>query len=283
MKRICAPALLIAGLLATGVAQSQPGAGASASSESQARTLYAEGDAAYRVGRYEDAIAKFTRAYELSPRPELQFNLANAYERLGKLEEAVAALELYRPAAAPEEQSEIDARVKALRKRIAENKKAAKNPGKPKPTPTPQSAPATTGTSDSQTTAPPSTGPTDDGPRDSTSSPTVGYVLLGLGGASLIAGTVLGILARSAHSSASDKCSDELCLAEAEDDIDREKSLALGADIGFGAGLLLGGIGFALVLSHDDGSETVSRPAPRAALFVAPQPGGGQFGFRGRF
>jgi len=44
--------------------------------------LVAAGSAAYQEGRYDDAIAKLTRAYELSPTPDILFALAQA-ERLG--------------------------------------------------------------------------------------------------------------------------------------------------------------------------------------------------------
>jgi tetratricopeptide (TPR) repeat protein len=44
--------------------------------------LMAAGSQAYQEGRYDEAITKMTRAYELSPTPEILFALAQA-ERLG--------------------------------------------------------------------------------------------------------------------------------------------------------------------------------------------------------
>ncbi len=63
-----------------------------ASPDARARELYLQGDREYQAGRYEQAVAAFQEAYRLSGRPLLLFNLANAYERLGRYAEALEAL-----------------------------------------------------------------------------------------------------------------------------------------------------------------------------------------------
>lgn len=51
------------------------------STEEEARDAYREGSNAYALGNYADAVVYFERAYELSQRAELLFNLGQAYTR----------------------------------------------------------------------------------------------------------------------------------------------------------------------------------------------------------
>jgi tetratricopeptide (TPR) repeat protein len=51
--------------------------------EQQARSYSASGMAAYRQGRYDEALASFKRAYELVRVPLLLFNIAQAYRLKG--------------------------------------------------------------------------------------------------------------------------------------------------------------------------------------------------------
>src|SRR5690606_4206894 len=67
----------------------------------QAREHFARGQTAYNQGDYEAAIREWNSAYELDARPRIQFNLAQAYERLGRLTEALTALDNYIEAADP--------------------------------------------------------------------------------------------------------------------------------------------------------------------------------------
>ena len=65
-----------------------------------ARQAYNDGEAAYNLGHYEDALAKYEEAYKLSRLPGLLFNLAQAHRRIfeekGGLEHIRKARELYR-------------------------------------------------------------------------------------------------------------------------------------------------------------------------------------------
>lgn len=86
----------------------------------EARRLFAEGEQAYRLGRYEESIRAWEAAYAADPRPRIQYNLAQAHERLGRLEEAVRALEVFL-ASSPEDEAlanEARARLEALRSRV---------------------------------------------------------------------------------------------------------------------------------------------------------------------
>jgi len=72
-------------------AQAQP----QPSAEQQARTLTQEGLALYGVGRYDEAIAKFTAAHARLPLPALLFNIAQAYRLKGEAH-CADALRYYR-------------------------------------------------------------------------------------------------------------------------------------------------------------------------------------------
>jgi tetratricopeptide (TPR) repeat protein len=60
-----------------------------AAAPSEAERLYNEGQTAYDAKRYDDAIAAWTRSYELSHLPALVFNIAQAYRLAGNCEKAV--------------------------------------------------------------------------------------------------------------------------------------------------------------------------------------------------
>lgn len=61
-----------------------------AHAESEAERYYKQGQAAYDDKRYDDAIAAWTRSYELSKLPGLVFNLAQAHRLAAHCEQAVA-------------------------------------------------------------------------------------------------------------------------------------------------------------------------------------------------
>ncbi len=68
---------------------------AGAASAQEARELFTQGQAAYETGDYQSAVRLWERAYGIDARPLLQYNLAQAYERLGQLDRAVVAYRLY--------------------------------------------------------------------------------------------------------------------------------------------------------------------------------------------
>lgn len=82
MKVTCIFALLVNGLLAS------PAARADARDEA-AEQHYDRGMKAYDLGRFDEAIAEFEKAYELSSDPVLLFNLAQSQRRAGSAERAL--------------------------------------------------------------------------------------------------------------------------------------------------------------------------------------------------
>ncbi len=101
----------------------------------RARTHLKAGVAYYDEGRYDDAAREMEAAYALKPLADLQYNLAQCYERLGRLADAAAAYEKYlagKPGA--DDHSAVEQRVKNLRERLEQEKSGAA-PSAPLPPP----------------------------------------------------------------------------------------------------------------------------------------------------
>lgn len=88
--------------------------------QSRARELYQNGQDLYEEGSYGPAIAAFQEAYRLSGRKAMLFNIGNAQERMGSLDDALASFNEYRAFAPAEERESLSRRVSALERRIAE-------------------------------------------------------------------------------------------------------------------------------------------------------------------
>lgn len=121
----------VGSFLVGGVARAQePAPIADASHDAEARGLFDAGAAAYRDGRYADALDYFTRSYDLSSRPELLYNMAVSEEYLGHGADALAHFRLYLervPDAA--NRAEVEGRIASLSR-----------PAQPAPGPTPPPA-----------------------------------------------------------------------------------------------------------------------------------------------
>ena len=66
-----------------------------AGSEAEARALFEAGRVAYSEGRFDNALESFRRAHELSGRPELLFNIGQSADRLRRDAEAIDAFEAF--------------------------------------------------------------------------------------------------------------------------------------------------------------------------------------------
>jgi len=86
-----------------------------------ARDHFKRGQAAYQQGNYDLAISEWLSGYEMEQRPEFQYNLAQAYERLGRLQDAVNSLQRFVESADPDDASYSDAtaRLASLQQRLA--------------------------------------------------------------------------------------------------------------------------------------------------------------------
>ena len=92
----------------------------------EARALFDAGRLAFSEGRYDNALEHFQRAYELSGRPQLLFNIGIAAERLRRDREAVAAFRAYLHALPDTDQrASVEARIGILEEAIAEDEATA--------------------------------------------------------------------------------------------------------------------------------------------------------------
>lgn len=214
--------------------------------DQQALALYEQGSAAYTEGRYEDAVRAFSEAYRLSPRPLLLFNLANAYERIGRYRAAAEMLEGYLPHAPPQERATLSARITNLRARPD----------------VPEAAPG-----------------------DDLLVP-VGIAVGATGVALVAAGIVLGVLALDARSAAEGLCREgpnggSLCLQGADGHLADAELFAALADAGLFGGGAVAAAGLVLLVIGLSGSSGGGSAALVPDMQVGPA--GASIGLRGRF
>jgi len=91
---LCA-VLAVALAFAPARAQPRQASGALAPAESAARDAFEAGRSAYDIGRFEEALTHYERAYALSPRPMLLFNIARAADADGQGARAIGAYSEY--------------------------------------------------------------------------------------------------------------------------------------------------------------------------------------------
>lgn len=209
--------------------------------DARARALYQRGDLAYSEGRLEEAIDDFRAAYELSGRPLLLFNIANAFERLGSYRSTVDALRRYREVAPEAERSTLDRRIDSLEQRIEERDRR----GRPAPPP----------------------------PIEPNLLPTT---ILAIGaGVTVLSGVAFAIAATVARDDAREHCVELdrglICDQRADAALARDEAFSLTADIlfGVGAAAAVGAIVWWLVEVNQP-SETPPETAPTVDILASP-------------
>ena len=94
---------------------------AHAADSKEAQVLFENGARAYQEGRYEDAVDLFLKAYTIDPQPELLYNVAQAYERLGDVRNALRSYRDYlRQHPNDQDRAFVETRVQNLEKRLRE-------------------------------------------------------------------------------------------------------------------------------------------------------------------
>lgn len=254
MKRL--HSMLVAALAVSTVA----GADAYAQNE-DFNAVVQEGMRHYRARQYDQAIDKFEAAYAISPQPELIYNVARAYEKGLKRDEAMAAYERFLSLPG----TTADLRAKALRSlnALRQEKAAMQAANNPPPPPATAAAP------------PPAGGVQTAAPRAERSR-TLEWVLIGGGLAVAAAGGVFGVLALQADSDFDDaKAANpaDPTLADKKKTVD-DRALAADVLVGVGAVSAVAGIILFLATGDDDGNVAV-------APTVGPDYAG--IGFSGRF
>jgi len=234
----------------------------------RAEELYHLGDELYAQGRYEEAIAAFEEAFELSGRVLLLYNLANAQERAGLWAEAVESLERYRGHAPESEQGRLDTRIESLRRRIARLEQTLRPDPDPEPEPEPDPEPD---------------------PDPATRGSIVGPVFLGAAGGTLALGVTSAVVAMSARNDLDDACTQvedrRLCEAGARDAADRDLRFSILADVSFVATAALAALGLYFLLREVGDADERDARAPEAEVSFTPARGGvdARVGLRARF
>ena len=101
----------------------------------EARRVFEGATRAYAEERYEDALAMFRRAHELTGAPELHYNIGVTLERLGRVQAAIEAYERYvAEAVDAEDRDEVQERIAGLR-RALDDEPADEAPVEPLPAP----------------------------------------------------------------------------------------------------------------------------------------------------
>jgi tetratricopeptide (TPR) repeat protein len=243
-----------------------PAAVCAQSAEADSAELLArEARTHYDAGRFEQAVSAYLKAYRASPSAGYLYNIAVVYDR--KLNESGLAIDFYRryivaEDADPTAVERATTRIKALK---------AQAPVDPLDAPPARPAPA----SESPPVASEADAPA---PRPAAAAEggagrrIAAYTLLGVGGASLIGGAALGVLAYTVQGKyqAADNVADKKNLQSLG------RSEALAGDILMGAGLIMAGVGTWLLLTSeaDAAPEPEAGEAASAGLGLVPLPGG---------
>lgn len=217
-----------------------------AQANDRARELFQNGRDLYDQGRYEAAITAWSEAYELDARPVLLFNLANAYERAGKIEEAYEALLGYRPYAPTEEGELLDARIRAMEARVDEirdeRRKLEDERREAERKLEEERRKAELARQEAEAA------------NQKSNVPVLPIAVTALGAGALGFGAINGVRAVGARKTLAEPavCTDGmLCTAEAADAIDRQKRAAALADVGLISGAALAGLGVVLFTLPD--------------------------------
>jgi tetratricopeptide (TPR) repeat protein len=132
-------------LLASPIARAQDASSLSDSERlSRSKTLYEEGRSQFNLGNYPAAISAFERAYVLRPMPLFLYNLGQLYTLVGDRERAKHVFQRFLDEApkAPE-RSDVEARLRELKRAIAANPQPSRPPvytAPPEPAPVPPPA-----------------------------------------------------------------------------------------------------------------------------------------------
>lgn len=270
----CVAVSLALGCAAVGVSGSaQAQASEKAAADRRARELYEQGDTAYAEGRYEEAYKAFKEAYDLSGRSQLLYNVSNSLERLGRYEEAAAALEKYLKSGKARDKDVVEKRLANLQKRVEEQReqeRLAKEEQERKD----REAEEKRKKELEEAKRRPRPNVWGD-KRDEKSGSVLPIILIGSGVAALAAGGVFGGLTLAARSDAERGCTGGLCGSDARDALDREKTFGLVADICFVSGVVLGGAGVVLLVTGGKGDDPKKRGAAATRVGLAPLGAGG--------
>lgn len=216
-----------------------------AANDAAARSRFEAGFTFYEAGRFEEALPEFQAAWQLSQRPAMLINIANAAERSLQFSVAVDALRLYLERAPDSPDRE------ATERRIARDESTvarAVAAAQPTPAPAPVVLPA---------------------PEPTDGAPVAAIVTLSAGGALAIGAVITGLLAHGTYGDLQTVCVEGACPPDRASDLSTGKTLALVSTILTGAAIVAGGVGLLMLFLSGSDDEA---PETRARLELAPGP-----------
>ena len=291
------PAQLLAACLLFSVASSVHAQGVidmGGMPEQEAKAHFKVGKSLYESGRFAEAAVEWSRAYELSQRTELLYNVYVAYRDASDVPHAIEALRRYLQSAELDDATRVNlqARLRAMEEANRKAPVVAVTPSEPEPAAGGTTAPAPAPEPAAEPAAPePATtaAPADASASSSEGGSVVPYVLLGVGGALLIGAAVTGAIVLGNEKDLEDNCTDERCAGDDADKLDSTKSLAVVTDALWITGAVAAGIGGALLIFGGDSgrdastAQSTARTQTRPVASVACAPGACAAMLRGRF
>jgi tetratricopeptide (TPR) repeat protein len=278
--RALAQYVVAALLLCAPIAHAQGVIDMGAMPEQEAKSHFKVGKSLYESGRFAEAAVEWSRAYELSQRVELLYNVYVAYRDASDLPHAIDALRRYLQGAELDDATRVNlqARLRAMEEANAKAPVVAVTPTAPAAQPAttaqpvePAPAPAAQPAAASPVAAPaPATTANDDGGRS-----IAPFVLYGVSGALLVAASVTGIVVMGNEKDIEDHCPNDECSdPDTLDKLDSTKTLAVVTDVLWITGVISAGLGTALLLvdsGSGGGEHARASNAPVASLGCGPR------------
>lgn len=238
------------------------------STDAKVKELVKQGQAQYTAGDYASAVQTLQKAYELKPIPTLLFNIARAYDKAGDAEHALGFYRRYRDSSPDDakllgEASRAIDRLEAAQ-REKEEKKRAEDAAREQQRKQEEERLAAERAKLEQQQAEAQKAQQLREQQQLAPKPrsrAVPYALIGVGGAAVLGGGVLGLTAKSL-------ADDEKASTDpiAKPDLrSRAKTRALAADVAYGVGAAALATGIVLIL-------TEPKPAAEAPVSAVPQP-----------
>lgn len=262
-----------------------------AQQRAEAKRLFDQAHLAYERGRYEEAILKWEQSYELSGEPLIFESIANAYERLGDTRQAREYLARWRAAAPRSEQAALDERLASLDARIGKEDEQQRLEAERRKKAESEAASLDEERARVEQERARLRGEhelAEDRDAERAQIAIAGWALTGLGGAAVLAGVIVDVIAATSRPDEATACAQasdgQICRASARDDIDASNALAVGGDVTWIAGGAVAATGIALLVAAFvmEGEATAGGPeAARLVPWLAP--GAGGLGLRGSF
>jgi tetratricopeptide (TPR) repeat protein len=259
----------------------------SAKDRREAKRLFNQAHLSYRRGDYEEAILKWLRSFELSKEPLIFESIANAYERLGDYKAALDYLSRWREKAPRREHESLDTRIENLKRRVDEQLKKEEAQKAERERLAREREEAAKREADYEEKLEKK----DDGDAGGDGLNTieiVGWSLVGVGGAAVVAGVVVDIVAAVQRPDKAQVCLDQagslLCSDGERQNIELTNREAIAGDVMWIAGLAIGAAGGGILLWQALGSDSADDDAASdARLTPWAGPGGAGVGVSGHF